>query len=385
MMKEYLPNYKDGSIVNLMSSIEYALGGKSKYGFLKMLTPDKITNNNILLIQVDALAYNYLKKYGKNMFMNKYCKGKITSIFPTTSPAAAPCFLTGQTAGEHGMLGHTLYIKELGGMVRALRNKGRGGADLKMKPMKSLYDFKSVCDRIKVSSYTFFDEKIVDTELDTILSGKAKRVGIKDAKDMFDKINGILDSDKKRKFMFALWSEHDYLLHDHRSKSNKVLDNLKMFDKLLKEFVSNIKGTDTMVIVTADHGMIDVPDNKMIWISDHPKLKECLRWTMNGQQRYLYCHIKKDKKEEFVSYVKKNLPCKILSTQEILDMKLFGLFSYHKDIKNRIGDYVLIPRDDYAFYDLSPGEERDSYGLNYGDHGGLSSDEMFVPLIVIKA
>ncbi|MBW3021480.1 alkaline phosphatase family protein, partial [Candidatus Woesearchaeota archaeon] len=186
-------------------------------------------------------------------------------------------------------------------------------------------------------------------------------------------------------FMFALWSEHDYMLHDYRSKSKKVLDNLKMFDRLLKEFVSSIKGTDTIVIVTADHGMIDIPDKKMIWIEDHPKLKECLKWTMNGQQRYCYCHVKKGKEKRFVDYVKMNLQCKIFTCKEIIDLKLFGLFEYHKDIMNRLGDYILIPDDDYAFYDLAPGEERSSYGLNYGDHGGLSSDEMFVPLIVIKA
>ncbi|PIU09096.1 MAG: hypothetical protein COT31_00635 [Candidatus Moranbacteria bacterium CG08_land_8_20_14_0_20_34_16] len=58
----YLPNYKDGSIVNLMSSIRKAFGGKSPYQPLKDFNNGEISNKNIVLLIVDGLGYEYLKK-----------------------------------------------------------------------------------------------------------------------------------------------------------------------------------------------------------------------------------------------------------------------------------------------------------------------------------
>ena len=52
-----LPNYKDGSIVNLMSSIAGSFGLKTKYKPLKDLA--NIKSKNIVLIIIDGLGYNY--------------------------------------------------------------------------------------------------------------------------------------------------------------------------------------------------------------------------------------------------------------------------------------------------------------------------------------
>jgi len=52
-----LPNYKDGSIVNLMSSIGRALGHKSPYKPLKILDPKELKDSkNIVLMVIDALG-----------------------------------------------------------------------------------------------------------------------------------------------------------------------------------------------------------------------------------------------------------------------------------------------------------------------------------------
>ena len=57
-----IPNYKDGSIVNLMSSIGGVMGYKSKYNQLKLLPSEKLKGSkNIVLLVVDGMCYNYLK------------------------------------------------------------------------------------------------------------------------------------------------------------------------------------------------------------------------------------------------------------------------------------------------------------------------------------
>ena len=60
------PNYKDGSIVNLMSSILRHFGSKSKYKPLKIFPDDSLKNSkNIVLIVIDGLGFEFLKKKKK--------------------------------------------------------------------------------------------------------------------------------------------------------------------------------------------------------------------------------------------------------------------------------------------------------------------------------
>ena len=62
----YLPNYDNGSIVNLMSSISQGLGAESLYQPLPALSPAELSaSRNIVLIVIDGLGYEYLMKRGK--------------------------------------------------------------------------------------------------------------------------------------------------------------------------------------------------------------------------------------------------------------------------------------------------------------------------------
>ncbi|MFC1686309.1 hypothetical protein ACFLZZ_04810 [Nanoarchaeota archaeon] len=51
------------------------------------------------------------------------------------------------------------------------------------------------------------------------------------------------------------------------------------------------------------------------------------------------------------------------------------MFKPNKKLWDRVGDYTLIGKKNYSF---------DEGEVNDGVHGGVSKEEMFVPLIVIK-
>lgn len=57
----------------------------------------------------------------------------------------------------------------------------------------------------------------------------------------------------------------------------------------------------------------------------------------------------------------------------------FGPGAAHPRLQERVGDYLLLMNDGYVIKDLVPGE-RPFYPI--GNHGGLSEDELYVPLIV---
>ena len=383
---EYLPNYKDGSILNLTASIEKALGGKPKYKPLKILPPETLKDStNIILLVIDGLGYEFLKKYGKNTTLKENIKGKITSIFPSSTSAAMTAIYTGQSANEHGISGWFTFLKEINQTIIPLPFIERVNRTLLKKSLKHQDFFKlnPLPNRIKAKSYIINPKNIANSRFTKAVAGKAKRLSYKNSKDLFKIIKKAIKSSKKRKYILSYYSEYDTLCHKIGSKSKRTQKNLKNLDKNLKIFIKSIKNTNTTIIIIADHGSTDTPKSKVIYVQNHPKLEETLEILLCGEQRFAYCYIKPGKEKQFVNYIKTKLKnsCNLHKSQDLLKKKYFGLFKTHPKIKNRIGNYTLIMKDKYSIYD-PPDPKNKSHHIS--DHGGLSKDEMFVPLIVIK-
>jgi predicted AlkP superfamily pyrophosphatase or phosphodiesterase len=109
----YLPDYNGGSIVNLMSSIAKACGGKTNYVQLKSLSSEEIKNKNIILLVIDGLGYEYLKKSNAN-FLKENLKDKMTSVFLPTTACATTTFQTGVAPQQHALTGWFMFLKKRG-------------------------------------------------------------------------------------------------------------------------------------------------------------------------------------------------------------------------------------------------------------------------------
>jgi hypothetical protein len=103
---------------------------------------------------------------------------------------------------------------------------------------------------------------------------------------------------------------------------------------------------------------------------------------LSGEPRAAYCYVRPEKIKQFENYVKTEFKkcCEMRKSEDLIKEKYFGLFEPNEKLKDRIGDYVLIMKENYIMKDLVLGEKRNIY---IGNHGGVSREEMFVPLIVI--
>jgi hypothetical protein len=97
-----------------------------------------------------------------------------------------------------------------------------------------------------------------------------------------------------------------------------------------------------------------------------------------------FCHVQPGKHEEFVERASVWLEGKadILPGNVLLDEGWFGGGDLHPHIAARTGDFVLMMREPYTVKDWLPGEPRH---LHIGNHGGMSADEMYIPLVVARA
>jgi len=196
---------------------------------------------------------------------------------------------------------------------------------------------------------------------------------------------GVLTNDNsERKFIYAYWSELDYYAHREGPYGKVSKKNFLRLDNQIELISKSLKGTDTIIVATADHGFIERKDEKkLIMLNDYPKIYETLECPLSGDTRTVYCYVKHPMRKQFEEYVKKDLRniCVLRKSKDLIKENYFGLFGKNKNLAGRIGDYTLLLKNNYIMKDRVSGEKMNIY---IGNHGGMSKEEMFVPLIVIE-
>ena len=386
---ELKPNYRGKSIVNLMSSIGTGLGLKSNYNNLKILKSNEIKNaKNIVLIVIDGLGYNYLKNKGKNTLLCEKLIGKMSSVLPSTTASAITTFATGLAPQQHGLTGWHMLLKEFGIISTPLKFKPRACIEKFSSSgitMENIINVKSFVNKLKIPSYTIHGKQIVNTEYNQLIFNKSKRLAYNSLNEFFRKIKQAIkaDNNHNKKYIFAYWPKLDSLEHRFGTKHKIIKDHLNEIDMKLKKFLKKIKNTDTLLIITADHGFMDTPLKKLIRLKNHPKLQECLSLPICGEGRFVYCYVHPSKTKQFENYVNKNLKhaCKLYPSEELVKKEYFGIGKINKKFLDRIGDYILIMKEDYSMKEIFTNEK---FHHHLGKHGGISEGELFVPLITIK-
>ena len=356
-----------------------AFGGKPQYKPLEDLEFLRDCSKAVLL-SLDGLGYDFLQKYGKDSFLAKQCVVKITSTFPATTGAAQTALETGVAPLQHGITGWNMYLKELGTVSRVLLFEPRWG---KCKFADAAIEFQAI-----------FTEKKVFEKINAPYSLVLPRViidGYKpfDKKNLFvyDDLAGMVRHIKKaanvpgRRYIYAYWLELDKICHKHGCASAKAAAHFWEIDAAVAGLAKSLAKTGTSLVVTADHGLIDIPQNGRIVLNrDFPEIYDCLSLPLSGDTRAPYCFLKSGRTAEFKKLVKQKMPfCKLQKSAEFIKRGAFGIGDTNPKIFDRVGDYILVCDNGHLVRDYVMGETPVPME---GFHGGMSAAEMFVPLVV---
>ena len=377
------PNYKNGSIVNLVNSIIKNFDGKNSYPELKLLPAARLKKyRNIILLVIDGLGYLQLKNHFAISELLKHNLGKITSVYPSTTSSAITTFTTGVAPAQHGIIGWYMYLRELATVSTILPFRPRHGgmlfSDLNIK-YSQILNQPSVFEKIKVKSYSFLPEIICDTDYNTVTLKNSQTISYQQPPELFANLSKIIKKNG-RQYLYAYWGDYDYLSHGHGLASQPAKKALNAFLKELLKFTSNLP-RDTLLIATADHGHIDTTGQHAIFVQDHPVIEECLTLPVCGDTRNSVCYLRPDKVSPFKKYIRQNLSeaFTIKKSPQLLEQNFFGLGKPHPQLNQRIGDYILLHKSNYVLNDLLLTNQR---GHEIGNHGGTSPEEMYVPLIL---
>jgi len=382
------PRYEGESIVNLMASVIVAGGGESAYPVLEGLDVEKLRNaRSVILIVVDGLGYEHLCSCDGAPAMRRHLKQKMTTVFPPTTATAVTTFLTGLAPQQHGLTGWFVHFGELGSVIRVLPFTTRlGSIALESVGVRAseLFGHTAVFDRLDRATYSVSPARIAHSAFNRSHSGGARVKPYETLEEFFVTIETIAKAEGRARFVYAYWPELDHLAHLEGVGSQVVTSHLAELDAGFAGLLEAIEGTDSVVMLTADHGFVDIAPDRLLNLADHPELSELLSLPLCGEPRTAYCYVSPGRSADFLAYVERELGhCAVcVPSQELIAGGYFGPGAAHPRLIDRVGHYTLLMREGYAIQDALPGEERFA---PVGLHGGGTSAELHVPLVLAEA
>ncbi len=379
-----IPDYRQGNIVNVMSSLQHGLGSRSSYPQLSdSLTAEIRKARHVILCVIDGLGYDSMMKLDKDSFLRRHCVQRLSTVFPSTTAAAVTTFMTGLSPKEHGITGWFMNLAEIGSVVAILPFVTKNGDPIFIGK-KQLSFSQNIYDSLDAKTHIVLKKHLHASPYNYFLSGKATMWGYNNLRGFFRQARRIIAApSRKRQYVYMYWPEFDNFSHHYGKEHFKTRKHLRQIDLALAHFASQLKGTGTLLLLTADHGQVTTTTERAIEVSRHPLLHECLTVPLCGEPRAAFCYVHPRKAQQFEKYVRHRFRdyCTLHRASDLAAQGYFGLGKEHPQFAQRIGDYILLAKENYIFRDPLPGEKKD---FHWGNHGGLSDEEMYVPLVKVN-
>jgi len=357
------------SILNVSATLAKYLGNESEYKSLPVLETELYKDyKNVVLIVMDAMGQSTIDQHLKpTSFIRKNNRQTITSVFPSTTTCATTTLLNAKSPAEHGWFAWAMNFKEISRTLKLYKNQDYytneklEGENYARKRLGYEYFFSNVKNH---DVYTCMPAEInFKTHAD-------KNVNFTNTKQMFKSLNDICKK-PNAKFVYAYNDVPDMIMHDFGTQSKKIKKFLKMLDAKLEKL--NKKNPDTLLVITADHGMIDIAEHVEIY--KDKEITNCLEQNLSLEPRAAAFHVKKEMHAKFKSAFKKyEQDFELFTTKQLIDKGVFGKFTGDKN-KEFLGDFIAIAKTDKAL----AFKQKDFYKAN---HTGTSKQEMLVPLII---
>ena len=225
----------------------------------------------------------------------------------------------------------------------------------------------------------YFDESNSEYEINTIfptfveVAHPERNIAWNlDMGEFFDHIKTICAKDGKQ-FVYAYNTEPDHTMHEYGVICGQTKELLQDISRRLQKLVEET--TDTLFIVTADHGQIDVEGDVNLY--EDVKLYSMLEVLPYMEPRAIAFRVKPDKKAEFAQYftAKYGEDFKLHKSKELVERGFFGDVG---DKAHLLGDYIAIGTYTHKQAQFAPPDD-----LVFKGHHTSLTEEMLVPLILI--
>jgi hypothetical protein len=329
-----------------------------------------------ILFVVDGLGARSLAEhagYARFLASHTTKKSVATTVFPSTTAAALTSLLTGTTVGAHGIVGYRARIPGTDRVLNQLTDWGVGELDrLSWQRSSSLLDAPR---RFVVSKPDY-----AHSGFTAATTRGAEFVGERDLDARVDAA-GRLARAHQGALVYLYVPELDSAGHRYGIDSDAWRTVLESIDAAARRLHGAV-GPEVGIILTADHGMVDVSATRHVILDDGDPRLDGVR-ALGGEPRMLHVYAEDGAADAVrAAWQADETRSWVMTRDEAINAGLFGA-DVAAGVRPRIGDVLVAARALVAYYD---GRLSDTSGQRMiGQHGSLTPEERIVPLLRLGA
>jgi len=393
------PDYNSGGFAGLPRAIKSFLGGEK---FPLPLNGFHSDYENVILCFIDGFGWRHFEKFGSHPFLDRFTRHgaavKLTAQFPSTTSGHVTCIHTGLNVGQSGIFEWNYYEPLLDAMIVPLlfSFSGTGERDqLKATGIdsKRLYPTHTIYQDLKklgVKSLIFQHREYTPSTYSNILFKGAKPRGFKTLPETLVNLGNALETASGKNYFFLYYDKIDSISHDYGPDSTHVEAEMDMFLHTMERFMTKTKKGKTLFLLTADHGQSEIDPATTLYLNKaFPGIEKYIKTNQKGQYlvpggscRDLFLYIKDDVLDEAQQLLVKGLAGKadVVKTEDLIVQGYFGP-EISDAFRARVGNLVILSYRYESVWWYEKGKFEQKY---YGHHGGLTPQEMEIPLLAIE-
>lgn len=342
----------------------------------------------VCVVLADGLGRSLLKqKASHTPFLRSILSGGqgsvpnwIDSAFPSTTAASLASLGTGLPAGQHGMVGYDVLDPSQDKVVNLLGNWDAHVDPALWQPHATVFErIGAEVDVVTVSLPQFGNSPMTQAALrgSRFVGGTSLHARTAAAAEAM--------SGGGRSLMYFYVNELDKAGHRYGCQSDRWEHQLEELDSTVKRLSATLP-PGTTIVLTGDHGMLDVPESQRIDYSADASLVAGVRHTA-GEPRMVHLYLEPGlpdtQRESLISAWRARFGERIwaFTREQAIGAGLFG--DVQPAVAPRIGDVMIAARDTLALYDTR--RVRPASLEVIGQHGSLTKAEREVPFLCFPA
>lgn len=366
------PAYQRSTLADLLPSVCAHLGVPGCDDHLGLPASDRY-----VIVLVDGLGWHLLRRAVRSADFLTSLLGDarpITAGVPSTTVTSLTSLGTGLTPGEHGMVGYTSRVPGIGRVLNALC--WDAPVDPRdYQPRKTIYE-RALAAGVAVTSVS--PAHFAGTGLTIAALRGAEFVGFTNSSDDRQRAAMITDAalHGDRTLVYAYERDLDHAGHARGCESADWLDTLTLIDRRL-ELIRASLPEEVIMIITGDHGMVDIPAGHRLIAEDEPQLLVGVD-AIAGEARFRQLYVDHENPRLVAARWADLLGERawVRTRDDAIDDGWFG--PVEDRVLERFGHVLVAMRDDWAIMTRTQPREHGLVGM----HGSLTPAEMTVPLLI---
>ncbi|MDQ4500863.1 alkaline phosphatase family protein [Sinomonas sp. ASV322] len=304
----------------------------------------------------------------------------LDAAFPSTTASSLASFGTGLPPGQHGMVGYDVLAPHLDRVVNQL-----GGWDPDVDPDR-WQPFPTIFERM-AGTIPVATVSLPQFERSAMTRAALRGSRFIGAETLHARSTAAAQTmaATPRMLLYFYLNDLDKAGHLSGCGSRAWEEALEEVDSCVRRLDAQLPG-GTLVLVTGDHGMVDIPEHRRIDFGAEADLIEGVRHTA-GEPRMVHLHVEDPARDGAVQRVidrwreRFGSQAWVMTRKEAVEAGFFG--DVREEVLPRIGDILVAVHGEIALYDGR--RVRPTAFSMVGQHGSLTKAERLVPLVVFRA